>query len=87
MTREHQSTPHATVSVRFYGPLRQFVASEQMSHTLNMERTIRQMITDLGVPGDQLVYTMCLVNERRVPLDTPVVDGDQIDIFQPVAGG
>lgn len=76
-----------TAQVRFFGPLRQYVASEQMRQTLPVATTIRQMVRSLGVPEEQMVYTMCLANERRVPLDTPIADGDQIDVFQPVAGG
>jgi molybdopterin converting factor small subunit len=75
------------IRVKFYGPLRDFVSAEEQM-VQGVEGTpIRKLITELGVPDDQLVYTMCLVNERRVPLDTPVAEGDILDVFQPVAGG
>ncbi|MBN1477726.1 MoaD/ThiS family protein [Candidatus Sumerlaeota bacterium] len=77
----------ATIHVRFYGPLRQFAGAEETTHTVAAGRSIRKLIVDLGVPEGHLVYTMCLVNGRRVPLDTPISDGDRVDVFQPIAGG
>lgn len=77
----------ATVQLRFYGPLRQFVTAAEQSAETPVGTSVRALILQLGVPADQLVYTMALVNDRRVPLDTPVADGDRLAIFQPVAGG
>ena len=78
---------NVTIHVRFYGPLRQFAGGETNTHTVAAGKIIRRLIVDLGVPEEHLVYTMCLVNGRRVPLDTPISDGDRIDVFQPIAGG
>jgi molybdopterin converting factor small subunit len=77
----------AKIHVRFYGPLRQFAGAEEATHSVAPGRVIRRLIVDLGVPEEHLVYTMCLLNGRRVPLDTPISDGDRLDVFQPIAGG
>jgi molybdopterin converting factor small subunit len=77
----------ATVRVKFYGPLRQFVRAAEQTADAPSGTSIRALIVGLGVPEEHLVYTMALANDRRVPLDTPVADGDKIDVFQPVAGG
>lgn len=78
---------HVSIRVRFYGPLRAFVVSTDQRLDVAGGTLVRQLISALGVPEDQLVYTMCLINERRVPLDSPVAEGDVLDVFQPVAGG
>jgi molybdopterin converting factor small subunit len=63
------------------------VASDQFTHTTASGQTVREVILELGIPEEHLVYTMALSNDRRVKLNTPVADGDRLDIFQPVAGG
>ena len=80
-------TTQATLQVRVYGPLRQHVASDQFTHVTASGQTVREVILELGIPEEHLVYTMALNNDRRVKLDTAIVDGDRLDIFQPVAGG
>ena len=82
-----EGNANATVHVKFYGPLRQFVVAQEQDAQTPTGTPIRDLILHLGVPDDQLVYTMCLQGERRVPLGTPVADGDTFDVFQPVAGG
>ena len=77
----------ATLSMRVYGPLKQFVEHEQFKHRTTEGLAVRDLILELGIPQEHLVYTMCLINERRVKLSEPVAHGDQVDIFQPVAGG
>jgi molybdopterin converting factor small subunit len=78
---------HASIRVKVYGPLRAFVSSTDQQIDVAKGLSVRQLVSDLGVPDDQMVYTMCLINERRVPLDSPIADGDVLDVFQPVAGG
>lgn len=75
------------VRVKFYGPLRQFVEELDTTAHASAGTTVRNLILQMGVPQDQIVYTMCLINERRVPLDTELTEGDFLDVFQPVAGG
>ncbi|NUP88910.1 MAG: MoaD/ThiS family protein [Candidatus Sumerlaeia bacterium] len=87
MTEGTPATATATLRIKVYGPLREFVAAGEFAHATASGRTVRQVILETGVPEEHLVYTMCLVNGRRVKLDEPVQDGDALDIFQPVAGG
>ncbi len=80
-------TSPATVHLRFHGSLRQFVTEARQTAGITAGTAVRDLVLRLGVPHDQIVYTMCLLNERRAPLDAAVADGDTLDIFQPVAGG
>ena len=89
-----QSTAHAigkkdarTIDLIFYSPLKRFVTEERQTLALNGADAVRDIIVAQGVPSEQLFYTMVLVNERKVPLDTIVCDGDCVEVFQPIGGG
>lgn len=77
----------STIELIFYSPLKRFVTQERRMLALNGATTVRDIIVAQGVPPEQLFYTMVLVNERKVPLDTVVRDGDRVEVFQPIGGG
>ena len=77
----------SAIELIFYSPLKRFVAQEHQTLALNGADTVRDIIVAQGVPSEQLFYTMVLVNERKVPLDTVVRDGDRVEVFQPIGGG
>jgi molybdopterin synthase sulfur carrier subunit len=71
----------------FYGPLRALLDKERVEVEASEGRSIRKVLLGLGIPAEQLLYTMALVNSKRVDLDTAISPGDRIDVFQPVGGG
>jgi molybdopterin converting factor small subunit len=76
-----------SIEITFYGPLRLLLDKERVEVDARDRRSIKEVLLALGVPADQLLYTMALVNNKRVDLDTPLSPGDRIDVFQPVGGG
>jgi hypothetical protein len=53
----------------FYGPLRALLDKERVEVEASEGRSIRKVLLGLGIPAEQLLYTMALVNSKRVDLD------------------
>lgn len=77
----------ATIHFRFYGPIRNVLKKDTLEYEVSPGRPLRDILLEIGVPQDHLVYTMVLVNDRKTDVAYVPSDGDRIDVFQPVGGG
>jgi molybdopterin converting factor small subunit len=71
----------------FYGPIRALLKKERIQIDALENRSLREVLLALGIPAEQLLYTMALINGKRVDLDASPSPGDRVDVFQPVGGG
>ncbi len=75
------------IKLNIYGPLKKYVTENKSEYEIEQAESIRQLLLKIGIPQSELVYTIVLLNKQRVRLDTPVSEGDTIDVLQPVGGG
>ena len=75
------------VQLTVYGEFRKLLGGKSFELNLDDGLTVRQLILGRGIPEDHLSYTMAIVNERKVDLEEPLKDGDNLEVFQPVGGG
>lgn len=76
-----------TIHLKFYGPIRHLLKKDTLDYEASAGKPLRDILLEIGVPHDQLVYTMILVNDRKTDAAYVALDGDRIDVFQPVGGG
>ncbi len=77
----------ATIHFRFYGPIRNVLKKDTLEYGVSPGQPLRDILLEIGVPQDRLVYTMVLVDDRKTDVAYIPSDGDRIDVFQPVGGG
>jgi len=76
-----------TIHFRFYGSIRNVLKKDTLEYEVSPCRQLSDILLEIGVPQDQLVYTMVLVDDRKTDVGYIPSDGDRIDVFQPVGGG
>lgn len=78
-----------TVGVRLFAGLNKYIPGLNFGETLRLElpaeAVIETLIRNLGLPEEIKLYF--LVNGQVKTCDSPLMDGDLIDIFPPVGGG
>lgn len=75
------------VKIKIYGPLRRYVAETEGEYNVEDAKNIYDILLKIGIPENELVYTVALLNGERVKLGTQIKDGDELYILQPVGGG
>lgn len=88
-------TEHVRVLVKFLSALRDRIGVASQTLPLSQGSTLRTVSEHLAqqyglkVPGDDIIATLNGHGWTQIPqgLDTPLVDGDVIHLFPPVAGG
>jgi len=76
------------VHLTVYGEFRKILGGKCFDIELTDGMTIRELLLRQGIPGQDLTYTMAILNEeRKANLDDRLHHGDRLDVFQPVGGG
>lgn len=85
MTATRECVLSVTVHVRLFGTLRQSLGRAEAELTLPDGATVREAVLACGL--DDRVDIWALVDGRRTDRQTPLVDGAQVQLFQPEGGG
>ena len=72
------------VTVRLFASLRQFGPDEQ-ANAFPEGTTIDDVVRALRIPGT--IRLLRIVNGRHRPADHVLMDGDELALFPPIAGG
>ena len=69
-------------TLRKYGPDE---SSGQQEVELAEGATVGEVLVKLKIPEEEVAFVF--VNSTRQKLDEPLVDGDELGVFPPIAGG
>lgn len=80
------------VNVLFFASLREVLGVGQMSHPFEGAGSATELLGQLKRQGADWESALggpllCSVNQEIVPLDTVILDGDEVAFFPPVTGG
>ncbi len=77
------------IEIRLYATFRDFLPpgsnTFSMTKSLDGEKTIADVVKDLGLPDD--VPKIVIVNGAHAEFDYLLKDGDVLSVFPPLAGG
>lgn len=77
------------IEVRLFATLATYLPEESDGRSATLEvpdgGTVADVVRSLGIPDDMSFVTM--INGRDAALDQPLVDGDVLSLFPPLAGG
>lgn len=76
----------APITVNLYATLRGCVGgSPSVDVSADQERTVREVLDELGVPADQA--RTIFVNNRAAELSLTLHGGERVDVFPALGGG
>ena len=81
------------ITVLFFGRLRELLACQQLSLTIDDAinvTTLRQLLAAKGTQWQELLsaqHTLVAVNQAMAQEQTAIAPGDEIAFFPPVTGG
>ena len=85
------ATQTGTVRVRFFASYAELAGCETTAVELPLPATVGDVVRRMRVqlPGTRTLpeRPLAAVNLRHVKLDAPVVDGDEVALLPPLAGG
>jgi molybdopterin converting factor small subunit len=77
------------VHVKLFASLRKYLPSDARDDTITLDvpegATVAEIVTRLGIPDEHARMVVC--GGRQVEISTPVLDGQQVSVFPPLAGG
>jgi len=73
------------VHVTLHGGLRQIAGRREADLDLALASSVSAAVEALGLPLDAV--GLAVVNGEVASLETALSDGDELDVFSPVAGG
>ena len=72
------------LEIELFGHLRKF-NSELEQIEVDDGTIIRELFDKAGIPPSEVAIV--LVNGRHAKLDQPLLDGETVEVFPPIAGG
>ncbi len=75
------------ITLKLYGNLRRYAEGKRETSQVNVVEgtTIRALLESRGVPENG--WWMAAVNDQVVDAETPLHEGDLVEVFDPVGGG
>ncbi len=77
------------VTVKLHATLRKYLPTASTDNSVAMElpegTTVADLITRLAIPADHA--QMIVAGDQHLELSSPVRDGQEINVFPPLAGG
>lgn len=77
------------VQVRLFATLRKYLPAGHTGDVLTIElpesATAADAVAQLGIPPDHA--RMIVIGRTQIPFETPLADGQEINVFPPLAGG
>lgn len=83
----------ATITIRFFARLRESLATDELTVTVNPDTTAGDLLEQLARRGDAWHQlndgppVMIAVNHTMARRNTPIRAGDEVAFFPPVTGG
>ena len=72
------------ILVKVYATLRTYTGGEGTIH-MDEAEAVKDVLDKLGIPEKEVKNV--IINGRKRGMDHPLVDGDRVALFPPIAGG
>lgn len=77
------------IEVKLFASLRKYLPAEARDDTVTVDvpegATVAEIVSRLGIPNEHA--RMAVSGGKQVEILTPLIDGQQVSLFPPLAGG